>query len=361
MMTQGNIGSLKKEEGHVFTICTRHTDAVYFENQASINRLGDFVDVKFMLMDGLVDFDSPHVAMSGCYARAMAAPEVVPGQTYFVFLTPDSFWTENTVRRLGVLADEGYAVVMAMGLRTTRETIEPVLQGVIAEHPDNPAIPVEKGVSLALAHLHRMSRAHDWFSPDGISTGWPSHLYWIVGSDRFFARCFHLHPVMVRSKDDVAAIGDTIDGQFLNRLGYPQTKYYVARGNADFLAVEMSPADREQNAVLGQPSVKAILTFGRKFANPQHWYFFSHHMDYHGEGVDPSLPNRYYDIGNYIDEIVAAVEKRKRLNLFLAHMIHSPAGRSFIKYVFFPVKRILKIVLRNRFVGALRAGAGKAV
>lgn len=296
LMTSGNLGAVKDEENNLFVIVTTYADANYLSAHPSITRLREFIEVEFRLIDGLTNTENSHTAMSDCYANAMHSPRVIPGETYFVFLTPDSFWSENTFQRLKTLANEGFSVAMVMGLRTNLESIVPVLKRLIKDLSDNPAIPIASLVSMALRHLHQMSKAHDWLSGSGFLNVWTSHIYWWGGGDRLIARCFHMHPLMVQSKAGVFRIGDTIDGQFLDKLNYPLDKYYIARDNNDFLGVELSSSDRSWGHPLSQPSAWMAALFGLWHANSLHWHFFSHQIVYIGDNhatnpLDPSVIN----------------------------------------------------------------------
>lgn len=306
LLTEGNLGAIKGIANNRFVIATTYIDAVYLSKHASTARLKEFIDVEFLLIDGMTNTDAAHEAMSYCYAMAMQSPYVIPSETHFIFLTPDSFWSEGTFARLQQLAENEYRVVMAMGLRTNIETMVPVLSEMIKTKPDNPAIATCELVSLALRNLHQMSKAHDWLSNGGFLNSWPSHLYWWGGEDRLVAHCFHMHPLMVCSKAGVTKIGDTIDGQFLDNLHYTLDQYYIVKNNDDFLGVELSSKDRSWGQELAVPSIHKVIKFGVLHANSRHWHFFRHRIDYRGTNYSENSLSAVAT--SLIDEVVNRID-----------------------------------------------------
>ncbi len=291
IMTSGNIAALGDRPANRFVIATTWNDHLAIRSSPSYRRLTQLIEVEFIHIDAQVDLANTHAAMSECYAMAMRSSSVIPGKTCFVFLTPDSFWTDGTFRRLGELADSGFKVVMAAGLRANREPMSEILAERIERFPDNPAIPVAELISLALANLHQMSRAHNVLNSFGFLNQHPSHLYWINEPDQqLIAHCFHLHPLLVLAPESEVAIGTTIDGEFLNNLPYPLDDYHVSQN--EFFAIELSPTASEWGVPLGPPSLARIVDFSLNHANNSHWHFFGKRIVLNGspeKSVDPQL------------------------------------------------------------------------
>lgn len=345
LMTSGNLGAIRGGEGNRFVIATTYADARYLSAHPSLARLKEFVEVEYQLIDGLANTRATHEAMSYCYSAAMKSLRVKPGYTYFVFLTPDSFWSEGTFQRLKSLADEGYSVAMVMGLRTNSESIVPELKKLIRDKADNPSMPIEALVTLSLRHLHQMSRAHDFLSGDRFLNQWPSHLYWWGGRDRLIARCFHMHPLMVQSKASVSRIGDSIDGEFLDNLNYPLDKYFIARGNEDFLGIELSSSGRSWGMPLSPPSAWMVALFGVWHANSRHWHFFRHEIVYSGQSHTPD------PLDSLLDDLIKQVIKRVRLGR-IPSIVLSKLG----------IKKIMYLAVKSRIGQAMLVGKpGKAI
>jgi len=315
LLTPGNMGALGQRRGNQVVIMTTWEDHLSIQNSVSFYRLKDIITVKFVLIDGLLDFDNSHWSMSECYAMAMVREEVIPGETCFLFLTPDSFWPDGTFRRLDELVNQDFKVVMAGGLRVNSESMSEILRERIARFPDNPAFPLQELVRLALTNIHQLSTAHNMLSKSGFLNSWPSHMYWINERDQqFVAHCFHLHPLIVVAPKSKTAVGTTIDGEFLNNLRYPLDSYHVIQ--EEFLAIELTPAERTWNQPLGSPLIEQIVRFSMRYANSRHWHFFGKRIMFNGSPEKPfnSL------LMDSIDRVVKRIEKNKPLALFIQQL-----------------------------------------
>ena len=343
-IANGNIKSGNRSKLDRFVIVTTYSDAAYLKDHPSIEELCRHIVVEFILVDGQINLEDTHAAMSDCYVLAMRSSHVVLGETYFVFLTPDSFWSEDCFSRLRKIADEGYCVAMAMGLRTKFETIVPALTEHLSQNADNRTIQMDDLVSLALKHLHNMSNAHNWLSEEGFLNSWPSHIYWIGNHDLLLAHCFHLHPLMVLSKRGISKFAETIDGDFLDKLNYPLNKYYIAQGNDDFLGIEISDSTRSWGQELSPPSLKRVKRFGTFFASHLHWHFFQHQIRYTGAGYRASTLEP--PLNNLITFFIEETLKSKRVSIILSKLgLH---GVIFRMAIMPRVKRLLRYVLMLR-------------
>jgi hypothetical protein len=175
---------------------------------------------------------------------------------------------------------------MAAGLRVNSESMSAILRERIARSPDNPAIPLPELIRLAFANIHQLSMAFDILSKTGFLNMWPSHMYWINKRDQqLIAHCFHLHPLLVVAPKSETAIGTTIDGEFLNNLHYPLDSYFVIQ--EEFVAIELTPAERNWGQPLGPPSLPQIVRFSLLHANSRHWYFFGKRIVLNGSPEKP--------------------------------------------------------------------------
>lgn len=308
LMTPGNLGALGKHPGDQFVIVTTWADSLAIEDSASFARLKKMIPVEIVLVDGFVDLSNSHKAMSECYAMAMCREAVVPGETGFLFLTPDSFWPDGTFRRLIELADKGFKVVMAAGLRVNSEPMAAILKERIARSPDNPAIPLTELIRLVLANIHQLSSALNLLSK-GFLNVWPSHMYWINERDQqVIAHCFHLHPLLVVAPKRDASVGTTIDGEFLNNLPYPLNRYHVIQ---EYSGVELSPSERDWGQPLGTPSLIQMVRFSLLHANSRHWHFFGKRIVLNGS---PEIPINSA-LEGLADKFVRRIQKNQSLAL----------------------------------------------
>lgn len=272
ILTPGNLGAMDKNRDR-FVIVTTWKDSIAIRRSRAFLQLEASLQIDILLIDGLLDTSNAHSAMSKCYGMAMQLATVQPGITNFVFLTPDSFWSDGAFSTLIDLTARGVEVVMVAGLRVEAEAVSTELRRAIDQSPSNPALTRSDLVRLILANLHQLSQAHNWLSRDRFLNVWPSHIYWIdEGNEQLVAHCFHMHPLLVRAPRRQAKIGTTIDGDFLDNLDIPIDRYHVVQG--EFLGVELSPAERNWGQPLGQPLLGAVRRFGLFNANAKHWQFF---------------------------------------------------------------------------------------
>lgn len=307
LLTPGNLATPDHTPESRVVILTTWQDHLRIEIAPSYARLKSFINVEFLLIDGLVDTTFPHAAMSQCYDMAIRHKDVVKHQTAFVFLTPDSFWPDGTFRELKQLAAKGFKVVMAGGLRVNSEPMSNFLKQHIAGHQDNPSLSTPDIMRAALANIHQLSTAFNLLARSGFLNIWPSHMYWIKEqTNQFLAHCFHLHPLMVMSSTH-AAIGNTIDGDFLENLSYSIKKYHVLQ--EDYLAIELTPSSRDWGQPLSPPSLPSIIWFSLLHANSRHWHFFGKRIAVNGSPATPMDPL----LTSLADETVRRIQRYRLL------------------------------------------------
>jgi len=244
LLTAGNLRYFSDDRSAIFIIATTYRDGEVLKKSRAFKRLISIIRVKLILIDGLVDFDNVHRAMSEAYLMAMRSEEIIPGVTNFIFLTPDSFWSDGSFARLYELSQKGYKAVMVLGLRIKSESGQPYLAKIIREKEDNPTIENTELTAFVLQQLHAMGEAHDWLSKEGFLNSYPSQIYWKFGQDFMVAHCFHLHPLMVRSPKTFIKIDTTIDGDFLAKIKYPTNSYYIVQNSSEMIGVELSATDK---------------------------------------------------------------------------------------------------------------------
>ena len=315
LLTPGNLSASLTDPSDRFVIATTSADAEFMRDAPAFRRLESVIAVEFVTIDGRVEFNNSYVAMSACYAMVVNDAPVVPGSTCFVFLTPDSFWSDGTFARLRSLADNGVNVVATAGLRVNLETVSEQLKTWIAANPENTAIVRSDLIDLVLDNLHQISRANDWMEPNSFNNKWPSHLYWVDRvRHQLIGHCFHLHPLLVRAGRPDCRISDTIDGQYLANLGYSIDTYHVNRG--EFVGVELSPTNRKPFGDLGSPSIQRVADFARLHCNDMHRHFFKQRIVLKHD--DEELSSELEEMAIEVSEAVMAASSRPAASLLKA-------------------------------------------
>jgi len=308
LMTPGNLGICATRKHDRFVVATTWEDWQFIRESKAMKRLQGMMTVDCILIDGLVDLTGvKYKVTTACCEMAMRQPCVEPYLTHFVYLVPDGFWSDGTVRRLVELVAEGYKVAVGCGLRVNKEDAARELAARIEAHPDNPAMTLPEMVNFTLDHLHQFSRAFDWLGR-GFINAWPSHIYWINYQDRqLIAHGFHLQPVMVMALPKMPPVGDSIDGEFMKRLPYPLSSYYIAQN--DFFAIDLTVTD---NSGAGQPlltpSFEGMKDFLLFYVDKMHWSFFPYRITLNGNPERPILPV----LEAMATEVVARILKYRR-------------------------------------------------
>ena len=339
LMMPENLGVLGGHRGDKFVIVTTYKDYFDMKKTVSFSRLEGLIQVEVILIDGLIDKKNSHKAMSECYALAMHREGVIPGETCFIFLTPDSFWPNGTFRRLLELVDSDFKVVMAAGVRINLESTAEILKERIAQLSENQAISMTEFNCLIFENIHQLSKAHNIISGDGFLNNWPSHIYWIDDRNKqLIAHCFHLHPLLVVAPKSTTLIQNTIDGDFLENLKYPLSKYYIMQ---DCVGIELSPSQRNWGQPLSSPEPGKILDFTKYHVNSRHWHFFSKRIVLStnlSESITPTLEI-------LINSFVKSIEKSKWQSLLIRKLRINKIR--FIFSIISKSKRLLKRLIRS--------------
>ncbi|MEQ9518375.1 MAG: hypothetical protein RLN89_02930 [Parvibaculum sp.] len=277
MLTDGNLNKFRDRSDACFVIVCGGDDFRALKSSEAYRRLCDVVQVEIVLIDGMIDTGRTHSAMTKCYQLGMSIEGVVPGFTNFVFLTPDSFWSDGSFEYAERIMDSGKKALVTVGLRTNREAMIPILNSAIARTKGTAAPFNNREIAgLAIRHLHQLGRAHLWFSKAFLNS-WPSNIYWKVDDELLISHNFHMHPLVVRcpKRRRNINIKSTIDGDYLIKVGLTGGNVHVVTDSDALLGIELSPRTRDWGGVeLREPRLRSVQWFGLNYANRMHWKFF---------------------------------------------------------------------------------------
>lgn len=350
LMIPGNLGNTPLNENDKYIIVTTWEDSKKIKASLAYEQLQKLMPVKFILIDGLTDLGNVHRAMSYCYAAAMQENDVIPEKTYYVFLTPDSFWSEGTFMRLRELKEHNFKIAMAMGLRVKAEPMTGDILNLLYKNNGKPlSLPTNELIQLVFKHMHPMTRAFDLFSKEGFLNEWPSNLYWIDHNEnQLIAHCFHMHPLMVQAPKGKVSIGTTIDGEFIKNLKYPLDSFYIFQDN--HFGIDLTSSERNWGIPLKQPSLNKILEFSMRYTNNYHKHFFKHQIKIANQPIiDPALATLISRIVSIIlkfnnNIVYTSVSKSYYL---LDKLLHRMIPKVFKNILQRTKRKILGVVLSN--------------
>ena len=243
-LSAGNLPSLPAGMT-TYEIFTTPEDRESICNSDSVKRLRSLVDVSiktFRDEDVLreLNLTQAHYVqnlqkMTWCYQRAMAECRGIDAA--FVFMTPDSIWADGAFRFMHDCQSSGVRALMALGLITVR----PLLQSRLADFAD-PArgvidVPPRQLVTLACDTLHPLGISR--VVRDG-SARWNSAFYWMRHGSGLVARCFYLHPVMVRPRVHLERMPCTVDYRYVQKACPDFGDIRVVTDSDDLFYVDMA-------------------------------------------------------------------------------------------------------------------------
>lgn len=313
LLTPGNFLTFSGRDNCTLFIATDYESWAFMEQQESIKQLKEIIKVKYALVDGLVDTIVPHTGMTECYYLGMRDESVIPEKTNFVYLTPDSFWSDGTFADLEKSADNGKKVVASLGVRTKKSRMTRYLRRFTSRNFEDRVIPNRDLVKACLKFLHPLARGHIW-NGDSFLSRWPSNIYWLIDNKKIISRNFHLHPLMMQCPRNLPKTQDTIDGDFIEKTGIKFDEIDVVTNSDRFLGLEMSPDDRGWGTKLTRPVMRHVREFARWQIKPVHWHFFSYRVEYVAEDIDSEFLNKH------IDEVCAEVYRSKKVSMFLNYI-----------------------------------------
>lgn len=283
LLTDGNLKCREYSPKDRFTIVTTQEDASTIMASEVYSAISQIIKIDLLLADHLLSETNSYQRMSAFYKYAMSQDSVTPSATYFLFLTPDSFWSDGTFKRMMQLAQNGVKVALAPGFRVNLEEAIHKLKPYIKDNQQNEILKPTSLVELIFEHTHNMTTMQIWQDKKTFNNAWPSNLLWMDEENKqIFAHCLHLHPLLVLAPEGNSEIGASIDGDFIDNLGHDLSDYYICEDT--YFAAELSSKHKTwgDSKLLSLPSTKQVTKFAILHSNRMHRYFFKHRV---------SLPN----------------------------------------------------------------------
>jgi len=249
-LAAGNLPSLPP--GMVsYQIFTHAADAGSIWESSSVKKLRRMMDVSLTVFtDDQVkrDYasapDPYHVnlkRMSWCYDQGIRSQRGV--DTAFIFMTPDSVWANGAFRYMHQCQCSGIRALVALGLITVRPFVQPRLEGFRAGCDRNIIdISSRKLVHLACDALHPLGASR--IVKDG-GARFPSAYYWMKPGKGLVARCFYLHPVMVRPLVDLERLTSTVDYRYVQQACPDLDRVRIVTDSDDLFYIDMADVEHE--------------------------------------------------------------------------------------------------------------------
>lgn len=361
LLAEGNLPSFPAGSG-TFHIFSRATELTLFEQSPAFQALQKIMATPLHAIDH-IDLRNPYLGMTRCHQVGLSFG--VPGRSCYFFIPPDAVWSKGSFAHLRGLCDAGKKAVMIAGVRARAYEMERALARLRNEQRLD--IGARDLVRLALANLHPMSIGH---LNDGGRFRAIQNLYWEVPGEGLLARCFHLHPVLVRPDGPVRDLRGTVDDDLIPMVCSSMSDLHVVKDSDDACMFELSDIDHGGvNNKMDYYSKKNIEDWIRTAANRFHRQYVAETIVQRATDLNP----RWDVVRAEADEVVRTlfnphgVEQHyyldppcRKLPWFLRPLRpvkrtlvrwlrrFKPLARRICSLVFWPVNRKIEFLERER-------------
>lgn len=264
LLAAGNLPSLAPNPQNQYLIYTRAEDEAELKAAATFRRLSEIISVDVRLIQE--EITEPHRTMSNCHIDSIRRADEVGGAA--IFLPPDCVWSEGSMLALERIARSGKSVVHMSGIRLDRDGVLPEFANSYSNNGTVLSFRPRDLVSIGLRHLHPIALTHFWKDYDGQLM--PANLIWNIPGEGLLLRCFHLHPLMVKSQVPFAKFSSTIDDDLALRACPDASRDYVVTDSDEILAFEMSGLSRVVGTICPKESIEGVASWAEFGANARH-------------------------------------------------------------------------------------------
>jgi hypothetical protein len=265
-LSANNLPTLALRPGSAYVVYTRQRDVAMFERNPSFQCIRQFVETQIRIIPEPIGV--PHETMSDCFRDALT--QAADDNSGFVFLAADTIIADGTIATLVGLVDAGKRCVLVAGPRLTEESFSAAIRE--RRDPATTAVTISprEMTTLALAHLHPISQSHFWDDNEIFNTH-PSHLYWKVADEGILARCFHLHPILVRPQNRQVNFKGTIDDDYIVHACPDRETIHIVTDSDEASVFSMTPHGvMIGNELPHRSSAAYVAYWSNSFAKPEH-------------------------------------------------------------------------------------------
>jgi len=264
LLSPGNLPGLTANPENRYLIYTRAEDEAELRSASTVRLLSEIVSVEIIIIRE--EITEPHRTMSNCHIDSVRRADEAGAAA--VFLPPDCVWSDGSMIALERIARSGKSVVHMSGIRLDRDGFVPELANRYSDNKTVLTLAPRELVAMGLRHLHPISLTHFWKDYDGGLM--PANLVWTVPNQGLLLRCFHLHPLMVKSQVRFAKFSSTIDDDLPLHACPDASRDYVVTDSDELLAFEMSGLSRVVGTVCAKESVEGVAAWAEVGTNKRH-------------------------------------------------------------------------------------------
>ncbi|MGD0720661.1 MAG: hypothetical protein ABR970_06380 [Roseiarcus sp.] len=283
LLSRRNLPAIAEPANCRYFLYTRAEDVATLRDCDAFRRLARLIPVQIQTVPEPIVL--PHTTMSWCHADTLRRAD--RDDVAAVFLPPDCVWADGSMARLQALADAGKSVVQMSGVRLDKDAAAPELRARLGDGGAALTIQPADLVELGLRHLHTIALSHFWSDHGGRMH--PANLYWTVPGQGLVLRCFHLHPLLVKSQTKFAQFTSTIDDDLALIACPDPASEHVIVDSDEILAFELSSPSHKVGSPFAKNSVLSVAGWTEVGANARHRELVRHTIRLHAKPIDPKL------------------------------------------------------------------------
>jgi hypothetical protein len=288
-LSAGNLQYVGAHSRSTYRIYTTPKDAETILASPAGKKLASLVDLQIARVNAALPEDNPHTdaspkyqAMSHCHTHFIKTAGNTDSP--LVFLSPDLFWADGSLRRLLEIAQSGKRLLMMNALRLAKERFITTLRSRHFKNGRLQTVGKRELVALAMDHLHPDTESLVWDC--GRSNRWPSLLLWKHNNDGLVLRAFHLHPLMVRPVRRDIFPEVTIDADYIERVCPDPKDEYIVCDSDDIVGFELSrETSRGELVSLAPYDAESLAGWARGNANTKHQKFVQQKIRIHSKDL----------------------------------------------------------------------------
>jgi tetratricopeptide (TPR) repeat protein len=314
LLSSGNLPSTFSSRKCCFLIYTRIEDEEILDRADIFRRLKSLMPVEIHHIAEPLG-DNPHRVMSDCHAAALHRADTEDAAA--VFIPPDCVWADGSMASLARLADAGKAMVHISGVRLDRDAVVPLLRTYLDADRGVTGIGARPLAALGLSHLHKIAKTHFWEEFDGGLM--PANLSWTVSGEGLALRCFHLHPLMVKSQKKFSRFESTIDDDLALFACPDESGDYVVTDSDEILAFELSDPERIIAGNFKKGDVEGTAAWMEVGTNDRHHLLAMHAIRVHTGPITEATWRPVEEKGRALIAELLKINRSSSLSLALRH------------------------------------------
>ncbi len=303
----------------VFEIYTCPEDELYLRSNENFQKLQNALHGWGELNLPLIEenpIKNPYHTMSYCHLESIQKAN--ENDAAMIFLQPDALVGDGTFATIKQQLQDGKRIILAPGLRGDLESVTAIIKN--REAAARPALSNRELVAYAIENLHHLSRSLLWGQSN--INSFCSHIYWLIDDKNLYARCAHMHPLVVYPRDKNCSFAHTIDWDYFDRAVPDTNEWFVAENSDQVCLIELSNKDKFEGEITYAPaSYMSLARFFWRAASPAHINLMTKPFLFQSRELSPGE----WELQHHeADQLVnAAIKETKRS--FISKVINDPS------------------------------------